>query len=337
MRVPAATALLALWAGAAPACEICLAAAGERISLADRLAHADRVALAVPDAGGGLRITTTIAGDAPEGAVIVDAGDEPFVAQGGPLLIIADGSAPVWTSLGEIDAAASGWLAFLAGAPDDWRKRVIAALPHLGGGRHTLAEEIAWGEIAAAPYARLAAVSGRLDPAVVAGWLEDPDLAPHRAGVLHLYGLTAGDAGAATIRARAVAAADAHDATLLGPLLTSDLELGGPARVDWIEARYFADRSRSMAEIDAALTGLRLQGEADAAVPRERIVAAFRRFVAERPGMAASVAGPLADWSAWDACADFEALLAAGVADPASEFAMTRYLQRADAAQPDGG
>jgi hypothetical protein len=334
LGVAAALPPFAFWPTGATACEICLAAAGELVTMADHLAVAERVVLAAPVAEGGrFRTVVVIKGGDPVGALLAEPVAAAEVPPGEPLLLVGDGMRPGWTSLGPIASTNADWLRALAVSRADWRERVLQALPHLGTGHHTVAEEIAWGEVGEAPYASLAAVRGRLEPDLVAGWLDDPAFAPHLGGALHIYGYLGDSEGATRIRARVVAASEAHDATLLGPLLTAHLELEGPSRIDWIETTYFADRSRSMAEIEAALLALKLQGEANATVPRARVIAAFRRFIAERPPMAGSIAATLAEWGCWDAKADFEALLASGaIADPASEFAVSLYLQRAAAA-----
>jgi hypothetical protein len=72
-----------------------------------------------------------------------------------------------------------------------------------------------------------------------------------------------------------------------------------------------------------------VQGEADATVPRADVVAAFRRFILARPPMAGFVAPELTHWQAWEASADYAALIEAGaVTDPAEEFAILTYLQQ---------
>jgi hypothetical protein len=47
----------------------------------------------------------------------------------------------------------------------------------------------------------------------------------------------------------------------------SDLELRGPSRVGWVESMYFADRGRTMPEIEAALLALNVHGDANRTVP----------------------------------------------------------------------
>ena len=278
-----------------------------------------------------------------------------------PFLLVGGGIHPGWTNLGTIGEENSDWLRSLAAASsslkvdagwggipaepgseavqgETWRGRVLQALPHLDGTVRSLERDLAWSEILGAPYGSLAVAKGRLTPEQVSAWLGDPSFATEVAGILHLYGYVGGTEGAKRVRERLLRAAEAHDTAVLTPLLAAHLELEGPSRVDWIVETYFGDRSRSMAEIQAALVALRLQGEANATIPRVRVVSALRRFIAERPAMAGSVAMTLSDWACWEAREDFEAIMASGaIPDPASEFAVALYLKRAAEASRSTG
>ena len=89
-----------------------------------------------------------------------------------------------------------------------------------------------------------------------------------------------------------------------------------------------------MAEIEAALLALHVHGDADQTVPRTSVIQAYRVFIRERPPMAGFVAPQLADWNYWGAAPQYAALLKSkAISDPASEFAVLSYLQRADAAR----
>ena len=91
---------------------------------------------------------------------------------------------------------------------------------------------------------------------------------------------------------------------------------------------FFADRRRTLPEIDAALLALSVQGEADAAVPREQVVEAYRSFIKARKPMAGFVAMELANWHAWDATADYvDIIKSKAVKDPAGQFAILSYLK----------
>ena len=182
-----------------------------------------------------------------------------------------------------------------------WRQRVALVAPYLENA-NPLAARLAWGELARAPYATLDAARSRVDPASVEAWLDDPKLAPRRAAYLTLLGFVGGPEDGAQLDRRIETALASHDATDLAAMIAADLALGGPSRVDWIGQRIFADRKSTMPEIEAALLALNVLGDANgAAVPRARVVAAYRDFIKLRPPMAGFVAPQLADWGCWDA------------------------------------
>lgn len=116
--------------------------------------------------------------------------------------------------------------------------------------------------------------------------------------------------------------------TELSALLASVLELGGPGRVAFIEERYLFDGAPSLAEVEAALVALGVHGTADRAIPRSRVVEAYRRFIRQRPPLAGYVAIDLARWGEWGATGDNVDLLNAdAITDPASAFAAASYVR----------
>ena len=216
---------------------------------------------------------------------------------------------------------------------DGWRQRIALILPYLENS-DPLAARIAWGELARAPYATLDVARSRIDAtAVEAGW-SNPKLVSRHAAYTLLLGFAGSADDAARLEQRIEAAWTAHDTTNLAAMIGADLELRGPSRVGWVEAMYFADRTRTMPEIEAALLALNVHGDANRTVSRERVIQAYRTFIRERPPMAGFVAPQLADWNYWDATTEYIALLKSNaIKDPASEFAVVNYLQRSAAAK----
>jgi hypothetical protein len=192
-----------------------------------------------------------------------------------------------------------------------------------------LAAEIAYGEVSRAPYGAMRLLRGRLDATAIVRWIDDPKLASRRSTYTLLLGIAGGRDDATRLAQRIEAVWKSRDATDLAAMLAADLELRGPSRVAWIETAYFADGDRTLPEIEAALLALSVHGGANGAVPRERVIQAYRLFIRERKPMAGFVAQELADWEYWDATTEYVALLKSdAVKDPASHFAVVNYLQR---------
>ncbi len=352
------SALLAVvWATDAFACPLCYEAARQMMTEGVRLDMADRAVLATPVAGTSrYRIVAVVKG---EDAVGADVG-EPVTgadasADDHPSLLIGDSVASQWVSLGTIPLEDTDWLRRLAATRDvagdrprrtwplttatadalsyaGWRQRIALVAPYLENA-NPLAARLAWGELARAPYATLDAARSRVDSASVEAWLADPKLTPRRAAYLTLIGFVGGAEDGARLDRRIETALASHDSTDLAAMIGADLALGGPSRIDWIGQRIFADRSRTMPEIEAALRSLYVHGDADQTVARARVIQAFRTFIKQRPAMAGFVAPQLAEWGCWDEVSDYTTIVRSNPdMDPASQFAINIYLKRASEA-----
>lgn len=339
----------------ANACPLCYQAAQQLMTDGVRLDSAERVVLAVREsAGGPPRIVAVVKGGDAIGGVVFDsvADDGKSAAAHEPSLIIRERGASEWTCLGAIPVDDADWLRKVAETRDvagdrprrtwpltlstadslsyaGWRERVALVAPRLEDSNPLIAR-LAWGELARAPFATLDAARSRVDPTSVEAWLDDPKLAPRRAAYVTLLGFVGGPEDAKRLDQRVETALASHDATDLAAMIAADLELGGPPRVGWMEAKIFAEKTRTMPEIEAALLALNVLGEANGRVPRARIVETYRDFIRQRPRMAGFVAPQLADWGVWEAAADYVAILKSNPdMDPASQFAIVIYLKRA--------
>jgi hypothetical protein len=344
--VAAGAALLIVAAGGAQACQICAQALA--ITPGQQLDAADQAVLAMPLPGERFRIVAIVKGQVANGIIAEEVlrVDAATLRAGKPLLLLRDKLVQRWSSMGSIDAEHAGWLRQLTatGQPlASWprpaqtlfelteierRRRLALVLPYLEH-PEPLAAEIAHGEVSRAPYPTLRSLKPQLHAAKIAQWIDDPRLVARRSTFTLLLGIAGGRDDATRLEHRIDAALRSRDATDLAAMLAADLELRGPSRVDWIEQAYFTDRTRTLPEIESALLALGVHGAASAAVPRARVIEAYRLFIRERKAMAGFVAQQLADWECWDATADYVALLQSdALQDPSSHFAVVNYLQR---------
>lgn len=273
------------------------------------------------------------------------------VSSGKPLLLVRDKLSEEWASIGAIGADYADWLrqivatnrggknrptkswqqiaamgSYLTDA--EWGERLAVVAPYLED-TDALVAEIAYGELARAPYSAIRALEPQLDATKIATWIVDPRLASRLSAYTLLIGVAGGPDDASALEQRIATAQSARDATNLAAMLAADLELRGPSRIEWLEQTYFADRARTLPEIEAALMALSVHGQADAVVPRQRVVEAYRQFIRARRPMAGFVAMELADWEAWEATADYvDIIRAKAVKDPAGEFAILHYLRQ---------
>jgi hypothetical protein len=313
---------------------------------AHELASAQQAVLAVPTADASrYRVIEVVHGDRPSGTTVeggyprrASTADE-NVPKGKALLLVRNDPFPTWAILGAIGAEQSGWLRKLAVgkhvedmSAEEWRARIALVLPHLESS-DPLVAELAYGELAAAPYAAMRTVKSQLDARAVRAWLADPQLAARRRLYLLLLGVAGNERDAAAIEQRLEAAWKSGDATNLASMLAADLELRGAARMAWIEQRYLRDRSRSAPEIAAALLALSVHGNASGVIPRERVIQSYRVFMKAHQEIAGYVAQDLAAWQYWDAVPEYVALMKSDTRQQyPSRVAILAYLRQSPSA-----
>jgi hypothetical protein len=330
---------------AAAACPICLGAG--QPSKAQELASAQQAVLAVPTADASrFRVIEVVHGDRPSGTTIEGgyprraSTADANVPKDKVLLLVRNDPFPTWAILGALGKEQSGWLRKLAAGPrfgdmsaEDWRARVALVLPYLENSEPLVAE-LAYGALAAAPYAAMRTAKPQLDARAVRAWLADARLAARHRLYLLLLGF-AGDAGdSAALDRRLEAAWKSGDATNLASMLAADLELRGVARMTWIDERYLGDRARTAPEISAALLALSVHGNASGVIPRERVIQSYRKFIKEHPEISGYVARDLAAWQYWDAVPEYVALMKSDVRQQLpSRLATLAYLRQSPSAE----
>jgi hypothetical protein len=323
----------------ATACPLCLGAF--RISVAQQLVEVQNVVLAQSSANGGdYRVVAVIKGERPaDGLIPAEALQLDFVT--GPvetLLLVRDETWSSWVGVGAISVDNENWLREIAGGKrpsamdvGDWQGRVALMLPYLEH-REPLVAKIAYSELAAAPYAALLGVQPRLSAPAIRRWLADPALAVRRPLYLLLLGI-AGDAqDATTLEEQLEASWRAGDATNLGSMIAADLQLRGPSRMAWVDTKYMGDRLRSTRELEAALLALSVLGNANGAIPRERVIQSYLMFIHERQELAGFVAWDLAAWKYWGASPLYRAIIQSNIRQNfASRVAIAKYLVQSPA------
>ncbi len=322
--------------------EVSRAGAGYRL---DREAAASAVLALPAEDGTQLKVVEVIRGDAPAGGTIqpswVIGLDRAPTASVKPLLLIRARKWQSWANVGAVGVEHVSWLRELAATKPttaktdaEWQVETALVLPYLEN-PEPLVGEIAYGELARAPYSALRSLKGHLDVQALRRWTADPQLAKRHSLYTLLLGIGGGATDAEYIAQRLEAAWKAHDAANLGPMLAASLELSGPSRMAWIDARYMNDRERTIPELQAVLLALGVQGSVNTAIPRERVIESYRTFIAVHTPLAGFVAQDLAAWNYWDAGSDYVTLLRSDSPQhPASRYAMLSYLKqspRADA------
>jgi len=246
----------------------------------------------------------------------------------GTVLLVRPSPSAGWIVVGTVTRERAPLLRqFALSTPADdadnaqWADHVARMLPLLDDSERLIAA-MAYDELTRAPYPALRTLKGKLAAGADATSLDHP---VH--GSLHtlLYGVAGGDADIVEQRLRT--AERTKTADNLAALLAAYLELRGVTGVGWVERTYLTSADRTLPEIQAALLALSAHGDADGAVPRTRVIAAYRSFMKAHKPMASLVAHDLASWQYWDAGQEYVTLLRSNaLADPASRVAAMTYL-----------
>lgn len=333
-------AVLLCVSAAAAACPICLGAG--QPTKAQQLAAAQQAVLAVPTGDASrFRVVEVIRGERPSASTVeggyprVGPAADAGMPKGEMLLLVRDDPFPTWVILGPIRREQSAWLRKLAVgkhadeiSAEEWRARVALVVPYLENPQPLVAE-IAYGDLATAPYAAVRKAKPRLDARAVRAWLADPELAGRHRLYLLLLGAAGNARDARALEERLDAAWKSGSATNLASMLAADLELRGAARMTWVEERYLRDCARSTPEIEAALLALSVHGNANSVIPRERVIQSYRLFMKEHQEIAGYVAPDLAAWRYWDAVPEYVALMKSDVRQQfPSRLAILAYLRQ---------
>ena len=326
-------ALLCVMLRAAWACAICAPSDAQNTLLA-RLASADAVVLArASSQGAGFEAMEVVKGAAPPAGIQVGqwmAG--PALSPGAPVVLLYNAAGKQWSGWGNLPLARSAWLkrlvAISSGPPAEWPERLAFFLPDLEAAEPLVAQ-VAYDEIAVAPYGLMRLAKPRLRPEQLWRWVRDPTLAARRPLYTLLLGISGGTEHARELDSIRSAAGAASSVPVLSATLAALIEIRGEVAVQQIESAYFANAGRSEVEVQAAVLALGVHGNDGVRVARERVVAAFGSLVRRQPALAGFVASDLAAWGRWELGTEYAAILKSG--QPlvfASRYAMVFFLLR---------
>jgi hypothetical protein len=112
----------------------------------------------------------------------------------------------------------------------------------------------------------------------------------------------------------------------LAALLTAHAELNGEETVSFIEKSYLQNRDRQLGELIAAVTALRVHGQADGKIPRSRIQASFHLLLKERQALLELIVEDCAHWKDWSFAAKMMEIYAGGK-QPWNNAMIIKYLE----------
>ncbi|MDH3716847.1 MAG: hypothetical protein OES79_01885 [Planctomycetota bacterium] len=199
-------------------------------------------------------------------------------------------------------------------------------LPYLEHADREIADS-AYAKLAGAPYAVLRALGKQLKPAQLKSWIESPQIAQKRKSLyITLLGVCGGQAESQLVKQWIDRGWQNQNTDNLAALLVADAELNGEPAIRLIENAYLQNRERQLGELIAAVNALRVHGQADGKISRDRIKTSFQLLLRERPQLVELIIEDCARWKDWSVAAKLMEIHAGGQ-QPWNNAMILKYLQ----------
>jgi hypothetical protein len=336
--------LAGLFVQTANACQVCVPMPVK--TLADRLLEADALVLAREDPERPFHYVTVEIlkgdpGDTPIDAFLPSA-DRRVLAQFPERHMLLARAKPGagWSALGIADADYEWLVRRVLAHAESWtpmetanRQRLAEFAPLLGHADSRL-HEMAYLEIARAPYAEVRRIAAAVSIETVRDMLDQPRYLEWRSLAILMLAQSERPADRERIR-RTVADKQRLGSTInLAAWVTAYLTIEGASGVERIRHWYLERPGRSREELQEIVKALSVVAGAEAPL-REPVAAAYRSLLETRPSLAPDVSRDLITWRRWDFVEQIRGIRTAiAKQDPLGAYALGLYLRSAAGAAP---
>jgi hypothetical protein len=154
-------------------------------------------------------------------------------------------------------------------------------------------------EFAKATFNEIKALKPRMHHDKLVAWIKSPEVTPSRRRLyLTMLGVCGSDADLPMLE-ETIRSDNRDMKTALDAVIGSYLMLRGEAGVPLVEEQFLTNKDADYTDVYAAITAIRILGQEETGIPRERLVAALRHML-DRPKYADMVIADLARWEDWD-------------------------------------
>jgi hypothetical protein len=336
--------LAALFVQAANACQVCFPMPVK--TLADRLLEADALVLAREDPERPFHYATKEIlkgdpGDTPIDAFLPSM-ERRVLAQFPERHMLLAHAKPDgrWSALGIADADYERLVRRVLAHAESWtpmgtanRQRLAEFVPLLGHADSRL-HEMAYLEIARAPYAEIRRIASMVPIETVRDMLDQPRYLEWRSLAILILAQSERPADRERIR-RTVADKQRLSSMInLAAWATAYLTIEGASGVGHIQHWYLTQPDRSREELREIVKALSVVAGAEAPL-REPVAAAYRALLETHPSLAPDVARDLIAWRRWDFVEQIRGVRTAiAKQDPLGAYAVGLYLRSAAGAAP---
>jgi hypothetical protein len=330
--------LLALMAGAAGACQICIPLP-ER-TLADRLLASDAVVLAREDAERPFhyRVTEVLSGTPNDSAIDLFLNSQArrtLAADSDRAMVLArSGKDGTWSQLGLTRPAYERVVREILSRADRWRpretdnaERLDWFVPLLGHADHRL-HELAYLEIGRAPYVEIRRLARHIPVETLQAMLVEPRYLEWRNLAILMLGESHRQADRARVRDALSQKARFGSSLNLAAWATALLAVDGEDGLRRLQMLYLSDDRREREELEAVIQAVSVYTAAEPML-RDQAAELYRRMLERHPNRAPQLVHDLIAWKRWDFVAPLQQARAGLRDDPLAAYALGLYLRLA--------
>jgi hypothetical protein len=330
--------LLALMAGAAGACQICIPLP-ER-TLADRLLASDAVVLAREDAERPFhyRVTEVLAGTPNDSAIDLFLNSQArrtLAADSDRAMVLArSGKDGTWSQLGLTRPAYERVVREILSRTGRWRpretdnaERLDWFVPLLGHADHRL-HELAYLEIGRAPYVEIRRLARHVPVETLEAMLVEPRYLEWRSLAILMLGESDRPADRARVRDALSQKARFGSSLNLAAWATALLAVDGEDGLRRLRMLYLSDDLREREELEAMVQAVSVYTAAEPEL-RDQAAELYRHMLERHPTMAPGLVHDLIAWKRWDFVAPVRRARAGMRDDPLAAYALGLYLRLA--------
>ncbi len=299
---------LAIWAGRAEACMVCIPFPEDTAT--DQLLQADVVVLARenPDKPFSYIAVEVLKGelDDPRIDLFLDSRTRRRLALDPDecVLLTFGGRDNEWRFASYATAAYSALAGAILARESTFKQwgreenRANFFIPYLADADHAV-RELAYLEVGRASYDTIRRADAHVPPALVHSFLADTQYLEWHALYILLLGVDATADEKRVIRAELANRARFNQALNLGAWATALVEIDGAAAIDWLEATYLAVPERDPEIVLEIVKALSVQGARPRSGLRPRIAEGYSQLIQAHPSLAGEVARDLTAWRDW--------------------------------------
>ena len=214
------------------------------------------------------------------------------------LIMGIDAPKIAWNTPIGLTELAVEYVSKLPGLPENGPDRLAYFQEYLENPEELIARD-SYDEFAKCTYAEIKGLKERMHHDKLVGWIKSPEVTPSRRRLyLCMLGVCGSEADLPMLE-ETIRSDNRDMKTALDAVIGAYLMLKGEAGVPLVEEQFLTNKDADYTDVYAAITAIRILGQEETGIPRQRLVAALRHML-DRPKYADMVIADLARWEDWE-------------------------------------